>query len=90
MSSFKAFCGKVVPHQETFSARHCSLYGESPMYGAILANSDFDGTVVFDGQDWRELDLAAMQRAVIQGQGSAPDYGHEGNYEKNGKQGLLD
>jgi len=52
------------------------------MPGAVLPNGDLDGTVVFDGQDWRELDLAAMQKAVIQRQGNAPEYG---NREINGK-----
>ena len=77
MSSSKTFCGKDVPHQERFSERHCSIYGESPMSGAILSKCDLDGTVVFDGQDWRELDLAAMQKAVIQEQGNAPEFAIE-------------
>jgi len=65
VSRLKAYWGKVVPDQEMFSARHCSLYGESPRSGAILSNCDHDGAVVFDGEDWRELDLAAMQKAII-------------------------
>ena len=47
------------------------------MSGAILSKCDLDGAVVFDGQDWRELDLAAMQKAVIHGQANAPGFGIE-------------
>ncbi len=75
MSSFITYWGKSVPDQEILSARHSSLYGESPKSGAILSNCDLDGAVVFDGEVWRELDLAAMQKTVNQGQGNALDYG---------------
>ena len=75
MSKFKTYLGNVVTNQEMFSEKHCSLFGESPGPGAILSNHDLDGAVAFDGEAWRELDLAAMQRAVIQGQGNVPEYG---------------
>jgi hypothetical protein len=39
--------------------------GESPRSGAILSHYEFDGVVVFEGEIWRELDLAAMQKAKI-------------------------
>ena len=64
MSRLKAYWGKVVPDQEMFSARHCSLYGEAPRSGAILSNCYLDGAIVFDGEYWKELDLAAMQKAA--------------------------
>ena len=63
MSRFKPFWGNVVPDQETFSEKHCALFGESPGSGAILSNHELDGAVVFDGNTWRELDLAAMQKS---------------------------
>ena len=64
MSSFKTYWGEVIPNQERFSARHCSLFGESPRSGDILSNQDLDGAVVFDGEAWRELDLVAMQKTI--------------------------
>ena len=65
MPRFETYWGKVAPNQEMPTARHCSLHGEYPRSGAILSNCDHDGAVVFDGEDWRELDLAAMQKAII-------------------------
>ncbi len=67
MSRFKTYWGNVVPNQEMFSAKHCALFGESPGSGAILSNHELDGAVVFDGETWRELDLAAMQKTVNHG-----------------------
>ena len=67
MSRFKAYWCNVVPNQEMLSAKHCSLFGESPGSGAILSNHNLDGAVVFDGEAWRELDLAAMQKTIIHG-----------------------
>lgn len=64
MSSFKAYLGEVSPHQERFSARYCSLFGESPRSGDILSNQELDGAVVFDGEAWRALDLVAMQKTI--------------------------
>ena len=64
MSRFKTYWGKAVPDQDVFSARYSSLYGNLPMCDAILANQDIGGAVVFDGETWRELDLAAMQKDV--------------------------
>ena len=72
MAKYNTYLGNKVTNQEMFSEKHCSLFGESPGPGAILSNRDLDGAVVFDGEAWRELDLAAMQRAVIQGQGDVP------------------
>ena len=75
MPKFKTFLGNVVTNQEMFSEKHCSLFGKSPGPGAILSNYDLDGAVAYDGEAWRELDLAAMQRAIIQRQGHVPEYG---------------
>jgi len=68
MPGFKTCWGEVVPNQEMFSARHHSLFGEAPRYGAILSHHDLYDAVVFDGEAWRELDLGAMQNAIIQEQ----------------------
>ena len=76
MSVFKTYWGKAVPGQDLLSARHSTLYGESPKPGSILSNCDLDGAVVFDGEIWRELDLAAMQKTVKQEQGNESEYGH--------------
>jgi hypothetical protein len=70
MSSFDKYWGEKVPGQEMLNLKHCSLLGESPRSGAILSNCDLDGAVVFDGEDWRELDLAAMQKTINQGLGN--------------------
>jgi hypothetical protein len=65
MSSFKLYWGEVVPDQEMFSKKHEHLFGSAPRRDAILSAQDYVGAVVFDGETWRELDLAAMQEAVI-------------------------
>jgi hypothetical protein len=74
MSSFGKCWGAKVPGQEMLNLKHCSLFGESPKSGDILYSHDLDGTVAFDGEAWRELDLAAMQKSVIQGQSNALGY----------------
>ena len=61
MSKFKSYWGEVVSYQDMLNARHCSLFGEFPTRDAILADQDLQGAVVFDGEVWRELDLAAIQ-----------------------------
>ena len=66
MSHLKTYWGAAVSDQRIFSEKHCALFGESPTPGAILSNHDLDGAVVFDGEAWRELDLAAMQKALTQ------------------------
>jgi len=66
MSNLKTYWGAAVSGQQIFSEKHCALFGESPRPGAILSNHDLDGAVVFDGESWRELDLAAMQKAFTQ------------------------
>ena len=67
MAGITTFWGKAVSNQATFSEKHCRLYGESPVIGDVLSNQDLDGAVVFDGEIWRELDLAGMRAAAISG-----------------------
>ncbi len=61
MASFKMYWGEAVLDQEKLNLKHYVLFREFPSCDAILVEQSVGSAVVFDGEVWRELDLAAIR-----------------------------